>query len=387
MKDAFLEKLNLAAQSLRSGRYKQLGYPFTQDSQMSEFYRWALENELLDMTLINVGSPFKEQWAMLNTDYFESKCVEFLADAYAFKGPRWGFVSNGGTDGNMHGIYYGRKKLQTQSSRQPIIYVSQEAHYSVKKLADVQNTPLCLIETDVQGRMCVEDLKRQLDPQRPALIVYAIGGTFKGAIDDQIALNAVIKEVNPVAVYRHLDIALFGGYLPFINDPKANSIIDQSQMGFDSVAVSGHKFFSMNDPCGVFISTKAVYDSIQAESVPYLNGSVPTISCSRSGFDPLKLYWQLHRLGVEGLRKQADLMLEMSDYLFNAMLKKGIRAYKNEFSNTIFFERPSEAIINEYALAKGECPYLGQLAHLVVMQFFTKEICDTFLEKMILDKR
>ncbi|SDL74697.1 hypothetical protein SAMN05660860_01178 [Geoalkalibacter ferrihydriticus] len=35
-------------------------------------------------------------------------------------------------------MYFGKKVLQAQSDLPPIAYVSEEAHYSIKKLADVQ---------------------------------------------------------------------------------------------------------------------------------------------------------------------------------------------------------------------------------------------------------
>ena len=65
-------------------------------------------------------------------------------------------------------------------------------------------------------------------------------------------------------------------------------------MGFDSLAVSGHKFFALNEPAGVFLCRKEILQHLTKLTVPYLGGIVmPTISCSRSGFDVLKLYWRI----------------------------------------------------------------------------------------------
>ena len=72
-----------------------------------------------------------------------------------------------------------------------------------------------MIKSDPMGRMIPEELEKALDLTRPALIVYAMGSTFKGAIDDMEALNAVLAKHPNLAVYRHVDAALFGGYLPF----------------------------------------------------------------------------------------------------------------------------------------------------------------------------
>ena len=311
---------------------------------------------------------------MLHTDEFERACIDFLADAYGFNGQHWGVISNGGTDGNMHGIYFGRKSLAARSPLPPILYVSEEAHYSVQKLGDIQNIETRLIKAHPMGQMDTEDLKRRIDPRRPALIAIAVGGTFKGAIDDQKAIDEVIKETKPVAVYRHLDVALFGGYLPFLKDPVARAIVDAKEMGFDSLAVSGHKFFSLNEPAGVFICRKTVLEQLHSIPVPYLNGVIPTISCSRSGFDALKLFWMLSVSGSEGLGKQGHHCLDMAALLLDELKKRNVRAWCNPFSNTVFFERPREEVIHRYCMACSQCPHLGKLSHVVVMQYFTKEL-------------
>ena len=78
---------------------------------MNDFYGWVERNGLGGITLINVGDPYKTDWDMLNTDEFERESIDFLARAYGFGADHWGVISNGGTDGNMYGVYFGRKAL------------------------------------------------------------------------------------------------------------------------------------------------------------------------------------------------------------------------------------------------------------------------------------
>ncbi len=371
-----MAELDAAAADIAARKFNQLGYPFNQDTGLSSFYRWLADTKLGDITLINVGDPYKTDWDMLNTDKFETACIDFLARAYGFKSDHWGVITNGGSDGNMHGIYFGRKALAQQCPNlQPILYVSEEAHYSVKKLGDIQNIETRTIRAHKMGQMDVEDFAAKLDPARPALVAIAIGGTFKGAIDDQRAIDEVLAAVRPPAVYRHLDVALFGGYLPFLDDVRARAILDAEKMGFDSLAVSGHKFFSLNEPAGVFICRREVLESVHSNPVPYLKGVIPTISCSRSGFDALKLYWRLHSIGgAEGLRAQANHCLAMSALMLSELRRNGIDAWRNEFSNTVFFRRPSEKVVKEFALACNSYPDFGDLSHVVVMQYFTPSL-------------
>ncbi len=370
------EKLEALAQDLLLRKNNQLGYPFNQDCGLSSFHKWLADTKLGDLSIINVGDPYKKEWHMLNTDEFERYCIDFIADACGFHGRHWGVLSNGGTDGNMHGIYFARKALKAKSPIAPILYVSRQAHYSLQKIGDVQNIETRIIDSLPMGAMDAGDLYKKIDPSRPALVAIAIGGTFKGAIDNQSEISEAIEKAGPIAVYKHLDAALFGGYLPFLNDPKANSILDASKAGFDSVAISGHKFLSMNEPIGIFICRRSVLDCVNENPVEYLNGTIPTLNCSRSGLDALKLYWRISALGVKGIRSEAERSLSMAQLLLDTLKAKGVPAWKNQYSNTVFFRRPSEEIVNKYALACCHDDEFGQLAHIVAMQYFTPEIIE-----------
>lgn len=367
------KSLSKAAADIVAHEYNQAGYPFNQASGMGEFYSWLASSGLGDITLINVGDPYKKRWDMLNTDKFERYCIDFLAQSYGFKkGTHWGVLANGGTDGNMHGIYFGRKALLAKCPKPPVLYVSREAHYSLQKIGDIQNIETRIISTLENGSMDTRDLRRKMLSSRPALIAIAVGGTFKGAIDDQLAISKVVAEVNPPAVYRHIDAALFGGYLPFLRDKFARHIVDATKSQFDSIAVSGHKFLSANEPVGVFICRREVLDSVHENPVEYLNGTIPTINCSRSGFDPLKLYWRLKTLGRSGLAREAEHSLEMAEYFFLQLKSLGVPVWRNPYSNTVIFRRPSRRIVSKYALACASDPNWGDLSHAVVMQYFSK---------------
>ena len=369
--------MDSCARALVSRRRLQMGYPFNQDTDFADYYRWLVDTGLADTTLINVGDPYKKDWDMLNTDEFERSCIDFFAKHFGFGEDRWGVISNGGTDGNMHGLYFGRKSLQARVPDKPcVLYVSEEAHYSMRKLGDILNMPTCTVAALEDGRMDVDDFARKLDPSKPALVGIAIGGTFKAAIDDQDAIDSVLKSSGVPAYYRHLDVALFGGYLPFLDDEKARGIVSAKLRGFDSIAVSGHKFLSLNEPVGVFVCRRRVLEDLHSIPVPYLNGVIPTISCSRSGFDALKLYWRICSTGEEGFKKEAAHTLKMAELLHGKLLAAGVEAWRNPYSTTVFFRRPKDSLIHKYCMACEGCRYLGELSHVVVMQYFDEELID-----------
>lgn len=358
-----------------------IGYPVCQYPNISGFGDWYAKTGLCDIAINNVGNPFDGGTFVLSSTDLEINVIKTFAKWYGIAEDNvWGFVTNSGTDGNMHGIYFGAKKLQKETGMLPIVYVSKEAHYSSFRICDVQNLEVKMIDFDSNGSMDVDDLRRKMDPTRPALIVVAIGSTFMGATDNQEAIQKVIDEVKPVAVYRHLDAALFGGYLPFT---KYKDIVSMEKNGYDSIAISGHKFFGVDEPCGLFLSHKAVIESQTAYKVAYLNNDMPLISCSRNGLTPLKFYWILKHVGYDGFVKEAESMLENTKYLQQKFDEINYPAWHMDYSNTVFFKRPAEWIQKKYMLANGYLEnYGGELSHIVVMQHVNKDIIDEFISDL-----
>lgn len=376
-----IEELDEWTKQIKVNCSQSIGYPCNQNIHLKGFYQWFYGNNLQIFSMNNAGDPFTDKPFNMSSQKFEKEVIQWFAPLYGFEKDKvWGIVTMSGTDGNDHGIYFGRKCLVQDNPDKgaPIMYVSDEAHYSNFRLADLQQVECRLVKSDHLGRMIPEELEKALDPSRPCLIVYAMGSTFKGAIDDQKTLNAILDRVYPdkKMVYRHIDAALFGGYLPFTEN---KDMVSCQVQPFNSISVSGHKFFSIDSPCGLFICGSDVYDKQTDMQVEYLNNSMRMISCSRSAKDPLKFWWMIHKHGAKGWTAEAKQIVEMSDYLYNEIKKIGYPVYRNEHSNTIMFKRPSEALRDKYTLANGSDKEWGELSHIVVMQHVTKEMVDEFV--------
>lgn len=355
-----------------------LGYPLNDDIELKEFYDWYLENDIDRVMMNNAGDPNN-----ITTNHgaleVENEVLRFFAPFYGFDPDEaWGLISASGTDGNNHGIYFGRHYLEDVTDMVPILYVSTESHYSNMRLAELQQMEVRLIDTDEMGAMIPESFREALDPERPALVVFSMGTTFKGGIDDQQAINAILNEVNPPAVYRHVDAALFGGYLPF--SAYADKV-DQRVCGFDSIAISGHKFFGIDDPCGLFFTSKEVMAHQNPYDISYLEGSMPMINCSRSATNPLKFYWIVKHKGAEGFKAMSERMFEVTTYLKEKLDEIGWPAWiSDECSTTVFFARPDEATMEKYFLAPDyDERFGGELAHVVVMPNVKTDLIDRFV--------
>lgn len=372
------EQLDRWASECLAERSMTLGYPGNNDIRLEEFYRWYTGNNLESMIINNAGDPFEEGDHTLSSLDFEREVIQYFAPKYGFDGnDLWGIVTMSGTDGNNHGIYFGVNYLKRKTGKMPVVYVSDEAHYSNYRLCDLQHLEVRLVKSDSMGRMVPDSLEKVLDPTRPCLIVYAMGSTFKGAIDDQKALDDVLARHEGMAVYRHVDAALFGGYLPFT---EYKDLVDRKKIGFDSISVSGHKFFGIDSPCGLFITTRDVYDNQSTYDISYLNANMRMINCSRSGIEPLKFWWLMKTVGDEGWTEQAARIFENTRYLKSELKRIGWPYWNNEYSNTVIFRRPSAKVVRKYNLACGEdAAFGGKLSHVVVMQHVTKDSIDRLI--------
>lgn len=366
--------------SCKVERPNALGYPGNYASRLDGFYQWYTANNMQNILINNAGDPFAQSGA-LSSLTFEREVIERFAPLYGFEQDNlWGIVTMSGTDGNNHGIYFGVNYLKKKTGKMPVAYVSDEAHYSNYRLCDVQNLDVRLIKSDEMGCMIADSLEAVLDTTRPCLIIYAMGSTFKGAIDNQQELNAVLARHPEIDVYRHVDAALFGGYLPFT---QYRYLVNRQEIEYESISISGHKFFGIDSPCGLFLTTREVYDNQASFDIAYLNANMRMISCSRSGVEPLKFWWLLNTVGIEGWSEQASAMMENTAYLVNELRRIGWPCWNNEYSNTVFFRRPSPELVSKYNLANSyDDRFGGPLSHIVVMQHVRKDIIDQFVKDL-----
>ena len=85
---------------------------------------------------------------------------------------------------------------------------------------------------------------------------------------------------------------------------------------------------------------------------------------------------------MEDFRASAGNLISNAEYLLTSLKKAGIRVWKNPYSNTLFFERPSMHVIKKYDLAPDDSTQFGKIAHFVVMPHVDKKLIDSFVLDM-----
>ena len=345
------------------------GYPCNQ------LYDYEQILPMLKHSANNVGDPWADSNFALNTLDFEREVLLQYADwLNAPEDNFWGYVTSGGTEGNMHGLYVARE-LHPKG----IVYYSEDTHYSVTKIIHVLGMRSIMIRSQDNGEIDYADLRETMRLHRdaPPIIFANIGTTMKQAIDSLPKIKALIKELAITQFYLHSDSAFPGSYLPFIDNPPEFDF----SAGADSISISGHKFIGSPIPCGMVLAKR---DNVQriGRRIEYIGALDTTIPGSRSAFAPMVLWMAMKRWGAEGFHQLAHHCIDTADYLIDKLQAADVPAWRNEHGVTVVFPRPSDAIIKKWSLAPEQ-----DIVHIITVGHVTRSMIDDMVVDILDDYR
>ncbi|PON81983.1 Pyridoxal phosphate-dependent decarboxylase [Trema orientale] len=197
-KDAFMASVLARYRKTLVERTKyHLGYPYNLD------FDYGALGQLQHFSINNLGDPFIESNYCVYSRQFEVGVLDWFARLWEIeKDDYWGYITNCGTEGNLHGILVGREVFPDG-----ILYASKESHYSVFKAARMYRMECVKVTTLVSGEIDCMDFKDKLlaNKDKPSIINVNIESlntartTVKGAVDD---LDLVIKTLEE-SVFSH----------------------------------------------------------------------------------------------------------------------------------------------------------------------------------------
>ncbi|CEJ63736.1 MULTISPECIES: histidine decarboxylase [Citrobacter] len=330
-------------------QYFNIGYPESAD------FDYTILERFMRFSINNCGDWGEYCNYLLNSFDFEKEVMEYFARI--FKIPfeeSWGYVTNGGTEGNMFGCYLGRELFPEGT-----LYYSKDTHYSVAKIVKLLRIKSSLVESQPNGEMDYDDLIRKIqrDNEEHPIIFANIGTTVRGAIDNIAEIQQRIGQlgIKRDDYYLHADAALSGMILPFVNDPQPFNFAD----GIDSIGVSGHKMIGSPIPCGIVVAKRKNVDRISVE-IDYISAHDKTISGSRNGHTPLMMWEAIRSHSWSDWQRRIEHSLNMAQYAVDRLQAAGIDAWRNKNSITVVFPCPSEAVWKKHCLATS-----GDIAHLI----------------------
>ncbi|MFD1770944.1 histidine decarboxylase [Sphingobacterium suaedae] len=344
-----------------------IGYPIAQD------FDYALLYPLLKLPLNNIGDPLLSSTYDLSSREMEKEVLAFFADL--FRAPEnnwWGYINNGGSEGNLYALYAARELYANG-----VVYYSDATHYSIQKNIKLLNMESIQIRTQSTGEIDYEDLRKMIDfnRQKPVILIANIGSTMTEAKDDITRYRRIMHELRIDNYYIHCDAALAGVYSMLL-DLKPNF---DFTFGADSISISGHKFIGSPLPCGLVLIKKNHKDRI-GRQVAYIGTIDTTISGSRNGHTPVFLWYAMKCMGKEGFRERAVACLANAEYAMKKLQEIGIPAWRNMDAMTVVFPAlRDKTLVEKWQIATG-----GGISHIICMPGVTKEKIDEFVADIAL---
>lgn len=240
----------------------------------------------------------------------------------------------------------------------------------------------------------LELLFARLKAENKRVVVVAnIGTTLKGAVDDVDRILSLLYAAGftEKEFFLHLDGALFGMMLPFVEaaekkketdagrEGEETQTITFKKPGIGSISVSGHKFLGSPVPCGIVITRKQYIERL-SQDISYIASRDATILGSRNGHAPVFMWYALVKKGQEGVTQDILSCVENAEYMRDKLTAQGIdKVLLNKNSCTVVFERPrSEDFVKKWQLACDK-----DLCHVVVMPNVSKTKIDEFIADLV----
>jgi len=357
--DTIKQRLHLFEEKIRDRSNFFAGYPDNLN------YDYQLLETFLKYSMINAGDPFVTTDWDLHSKEFEREVVEWFAKLYGLD-PCWGYLTSGGTEGNLYGVFLGRETYPDG-----ILYYSEETHYSIPKASYMMKIPQVVVPSLSNGEIDYDYLKSALEENedKPAIMNLNIGTTMHGAIDNLDTVCALLKQ-HQAGFYLHCDAALSGMILPFLTDAPTLSF---KEYPIDSLAVSGNKFIGSPMPVAVVLARPNIVNQVGMQ-VDYIGCKDSTILGVRSGLAALYL-WYAIQTREASFTKEAQKCIENAIYLNRSLKAIGIKSQRNKFSNTVVFPQPHTNICKKWQLATN-----NGLAHIVVMQHLNQSKIDKIID-------
>ena len=193
-------------------------------------------------------------------DLLEAQTIRWLGQFVGFDDAAVGALAAGGTISNLTALTAAREwalpgfRHEGGAGRRMALYCSREAHYSVRRAAEVLGIGgrhVRAVEIDAQRRMVPAACAAAIDEDRragivPVAVVASAGTTLTGAVDELEALADICEERQ---VWLHVD----GAYgLPAAATRRAGSLF-RGPARAQSATVDAHKWLYVPKACSILL--------------------------------------------------------------------------------------------------------------------------------------
>ncbi len=287
----------------------------------------------------------------------EAHVVRTVARRAGLPDEATGHFTTGGSEANFTALIcalsnacpqYGEDGV-TAFGRQPVVYVSEDAHLAWCKIAHhagIGRRAMRLVETDGHGRMDLHALSTAVLADRaagrlPAMIVATAGTTGAGMIDPLVGSAKIARACG---AWFHVDAA-WGGAL--IASDRLRGLLSGIEDA-DSVTIDAHKWFATTMACGMFITRYPgiLSDAFHAttnfmpSNVAGLDPYVTTVQWSRR-FLGLRLFLSLATAGWRGYGDHVERSVQLAALLKQELVERGWGIVNNSAMAVVCVEPPA----------------------------------------------
>jgi tyrosine decarboxylase/aspartate 1-decarboxylase len=222
-----------------------------------------------------------------------------------------GYITSGGTEGNIVALWVARKLLKRKN-----VVAPASAHYSITKACDLQQLNLVHVELDETYRASVDSIRENVSKETLVIVVTA-GTTALGLVDPIEQIGEIAQDFG---CFLHVD-ASFGGFvLSFIEDPPP---WDFRVAQVSSLTLDPHKMGLAPIPAGsILFREKGWLETIKSDPF-YLNGSSSTLLGTRPGASAAAVWALLTSLGQKGYQKIVRRCMSLTRKLARGIKKVG----------------------------------------------------------------
>lgn len=237
------------------------------------------------------------------TSQMEQEVITDLANMLGLPDETLGHLTGGGTVANLEALWVARE-LHPEKA----IAISENAHYTHRRMSEVLDLNVVEISSDARGRMEVDGLEDALHRASVGTVVLTAGTTGLGTVDP---IDEAIQMCKTHGVRVHVDAA-YGGFFRLLCDEEAPVLVGFPSERFaaieqcDSVAVDPHKHGLQPYGCGCILFRDPTVGRFYQHDSPYtyftsdeLHLGEISLECSRAGAAAGALWCTLQALPLE----------------------------------------------------------------------------------------
>lgn len=287
-----------------------------------------------------------------------------------------GYITTGGTESNIQAI---RAARNSGISDVPNIVVSESAHFSFDKIANLLRVDVRKAELDEEFRVDPACVEAQIDKNTVALVGIA-GTTEFGQIDP-------IRELSDMAgergIFLHVDAAFGAFVIPFLDKPYD---FDFRLSGVSSMTADPHKMGLCTIPAGglLFRNPSHLYEL--RTHTPYLTVDTQySLSGTRSGAVAAAAYAVMRHMGLEGYRNTVKHCMTMTRRLVERVREFGVEPLIDPVMNVVVLDVGDAVKVRMKMAQKGWYTSITRnplALRLVIMPHLSEKILEEFLDDL-----